>query len=574
MPRRSLDSYDKAFAEALSRELRREGSDIVLRPKQAAMLVEAVEAGGIFGMLGVGYGKSWCAPLFGKVMDVAPVVLLVPPSIKQEMLTRVIPFLQRHIDFIPPFVVSYSELSTVKGADILDRIKPALIVADEAHMLKNKGAARTKRFVRYFTENPTTLFVALSGTMTRKSLMDFHHIITITHKGWKCPVTRHWRDAKDWALALDPQVPEDQRMAPGALLELARPGEDARAGFRRRLIDTDGVVGGSAEDVGASLVFRTIAPEVPAGVLAALASLRSKWETPGGEYVTDALDYSRKATELAQGFYYVWDWPKGVQDDEWLDARKAWRQAVGSVCKLGREGLDSELLVRNAAAREAGHRDTTGVVASSDAARLPKSMREDVVAAWKAWEAVKDREEPDTRAIWIDDFAVKAALQWAKDAEANGNGGIVWYNARAVGERAALLGGLVCGAGVEGNRRMLSLSEGDRAGAAPSVFASSNAHGTGKNLQRWNRCLVIAPWSGGATWEQTIGRCHRPGQEADEVTVEIFAHTPELQRSIDTAKEQALYIAEVTGGQQKMLQGTWIEGRDNGGVFSADEGAE
>lgn len=553
LPRRSLDAYDEAFAEALSIEMRKPGSDFRLKVKQALMLIEVVEAQGMLGFVGVGGGKTTVAPLFGKVCDLEPVVLLVPPAIKREIIEHVIPWLQTHIDFKPPHVVSYSELSVASKGDILDRLKPKLIIADEAHNLKNKNAARTKRFLRYFDDNPETILIALSGTIARRSIMDFHHIIQLTHKGWRCPVTRSWKEAKDWSFALDPHVQLDQQLHAGALMELCRPGEDPREGFRRRLTDTEGVIGGAAEDVGASLIFRKRSVPVPQSVANALKVLRKEWETPGGEQVVDALDFARKAREIAQGFYYVWDWPDGQPDTEWMAARKEWRQAVAAVTKLNREGLDSELLVRNAAMRElkAGATD-------SDAVRLPKTMRTDVLDAWKAWAKVMHREEPETRAIWLDDFLVRDAIEWGRQKEITDAGGaLVWFDARAFGERAAQLGAIVCHAGNAANARLLELAN-DRSGSPFVVFASSNAHGTGKNLQRWSRSLVVAPWSGGGTWEQVIGREHRPGQEADEVITDVNAHTIELGLCIEKALEDAAFIRGVTGGEQKILQGTWL----------------
>lgn len=552
LPRRSADGvYDVHFAHALSVALRREGSDFELKPKQAAMLVEAVEAGGLFGMVGVGVGKTTIAPLFGKVMDIESVVLLVPPAIKREIVTRVIPWISKHIDFIPPTVISYSELSTAGKSDLLDRLQPRMIVVDEAHNLKNKNAARTKRFLRYFDENPATILVALSGTMARRSIMDFHHIIELTHRDWRMPLTRQWREAKDWSLALDPQVHPSERLHPGALLELCIPGEDVRSGFRRRLVETEGVIGGSAEDVGASLVMRRLTLELPAAVRDALSDLRKKWVTPGGEQITDALDFARKARELAQGFYYVWEWPGGEPDVEWLERRAAWRKCVADVCRLNRAGLDSELLVRNAAERE-----LKGTWKNEDA-RLPKAGRKEIVACYSDWIEVKDTEEPPVRAVWIDDFAVRAALAWGKKIQKEGDGALIWYDARAIEERATELGALVCGAGTEGNRRLLELAE-VKGVTPPVVFVSANAHGTGKNLQRWCRNLAIAPWPAGAKNEQIIGRTHRPYQEADEVTFDVFVHTDELERAMDAAIEDAHFIKGITGGDQKLLQATWL----------------
>ena len=63
-----------------------------------------------------------------------------------------------------------------------------------------------------------------------------------------------------------------------------------------------------------------------------------------------------------------------------------------------------------------------------------------------------------------------------------------------------------------------------------TVVASIKAHGTGRNLQAFCRNLVANPPSDGATWEQLLGRTHRQGQEADEVTVasEVAVPMPPL----------------------------------------------
>ncbi len=556
LPRRDLQVYDKAFAAALSRELRRPGSDFELRVKQAPMLVEAVEAGGLFGMVPVGEGKSVVAPLFGKVLDVAPVVLLVPPAMKLELQQKVIPWLKREIDFVPPIIVSYAELSTAGKDDILERIKPAAIVCDEVHNLKYKAAARTKRFVRYFDEHPDTILIALSGTIARRSLMDFHHLIMLTHKQWRCPVTRQWREIKDWSLALDPQVPGDQRLRPGALLELCTPGEEPMKGFRRRLMDTEGVVGGGSEEVGASLIFREQDLHVPASVTQALKDFRKIWELPNKEEITDSLDFHRRARELAQGFYYVWDWPRGKPDEEWLFARAEWRSAVAAICKLNRAGLDSELLVRNAAER----------VAKGGEATLPKKIKNgqgetiDVLLAWANWSQVKHRKEPETRPVWIDDYYPRALIAWAREALPEG-GGIVWCDSLAVEDKCLeLLGGkvpgvFVCGAGDRGNAKVLELA----GSKTPASIIASLAHGTGKNLQRWSKMLIPLPWSAAADWDQRVGREHRPGQDADEVTIDYFVHTEELRASVASAKEQAPFLEEL-GGKQKILLGSWVKG--------------
>jgi hypothetical protein len=54
-------------------------------------------------------------------------------------------------------------------------------------------------------------------------------------------------------------------------------------------------------------------------------------------------------------------------------------------------------------------------------------------------------------------------------------------------------------------------------------------------------------------WEQTIARTHRPGQEADDVYVDIFQHTDELETAYFSAVLDARYIEATQGQKQKLL---------------------
>jgi hypothetical protein len=209
--------------------------------------------------------------------------------------------------------------------------------------------------------------------------------------------------------------------------------------------------------------------------------------------------------------------------------------------------------VRNAAAREMHIVETTGVM---NAVRLPKAQREIVISAFVAWEKVRQRPEPPVEGVWIDDFLARAAVAWSVDNPDS----IVWFDSLAMQERLRESlppgrGAYVIGAGDKANVQIDSLAQAplDR---VVTVFASSNAHGTGKNLQRWSRALILCPSSSGATWTQLVGRLHRPGQEADEVTFDYCAHTPELKEAVKKAYENSQGI--LTTGRQKMLEGTWI----------------
>jgi hypothetical protein len=84
-------------------------------------------------------------------------------------------------------------------------------------------------------------------------------------------------------------------------------------------------------ELGTSLVIMKHSPKVPPAINAALRRLRVDWVTPGGEDVSDSLDFYRKARELAYGYYYRWIWDVRVsqyQKETWLRARSEWRKIV------------------------------------------------------------------------------------------------------------------------------------------------------------------------------------------------------------------------------------------------------
>jgi hypothetical protein len=126
--------------------------------------------------------------------------------------------------------------------------------------------------------------------------------------------------------------------------------------------------------------------------------------------------------------------------------------------------------------------------------------------------------------------------------------GVAWVHHTAVGNAIeALSGGRIryFGGGPEASREILTYKG--------PIVASIPAHGTGKNLQRYARNLVIHPPSGGDTWEQLIARTHRPGQEADEVRFDVYLHAFELRKAFDDARRLARYLEDTTSQPQKLL---------------------
>lgn len=484
-----------------------------LWPTQAAALREAHDVRGLFGGIAVGEGKAMISLLAPTVMEAQRPLLLMPASVRQQTLDEVLPKLRRHGWKLHPRleIRSYTELSLAKNKDLLDELQPDLIIADEAHELRGRSSARTKRVARYMKARPYTMMVILSGSPTDRSLRDYWHLIAWALKPDLMPLPNQWPELVEWADALDVDVPEDERLPPGALSRLCNGSETAVAAYRRRLTESRGVLCTSEVALGIPLTLRKAGPVIPPHVGKIIASARELWEDPNGDPVVDAKDLWRVMRQLALGFWLRWDPPA---PPAWLFARKEWKRYVRERLRHNRKGLDSELQVENEA---------------KGMSPQPEQYR--------AWAAVRKDYEIQTKAVWLDDFAVSAAVAWARQTD-----GIVWTEHVEFGERAAKLSGLPYFGG--GDERV-------RTHRGP-CFASVQAHGTGKNLQQWHCNLVVAPMPSASRWQQLLGRTHRRGQQASEVTADVWQHVPELVDSFKDAMARARWTEESHGQRQRL----------------------
>lgn len=563
LPRRPSEADAIAppeVVEALNQELRRPTGTQALRPIQAAALVEARRAGGGFFPIGVGAGKTIISVLLPTVLESKVCVLLVRPDLKKKLTNVEYPDLARNWR-IPNLagssivytdttsvihVVSYSQLSTAKSSEILDELKPDTIIADEAHALAG-NSARRKRFERYMKANPGTRFCPLSGTMTNRSIKDFATLAKLALR-YGAPVPLHWPTLEEWSGALDST---DNRSEPGELVRFCNVGEDVRSGFRRRLVETPGVVATSENHLPTALILDARKLKTPPTISAVLEQMREDWVTPSGEVLTDSLSFYRHARTISAGFYLRWVWPYAVAQDpefkfEWLEARKLYHKEVRDFLKhRAKPKMDSPFLLALAASK--------GVWNSEFYGRYSEASRE--------FRRRTHRREPETEAVWLDPFMVEDAAEWARK-----NAGIVWFDHPDLGRAIAAQAKLPY-YGSSAETKMVRdpasgelvppivLEKGDR-----SVVASVKSWGTGWNLQMFSTQLVTTPSSSGKTWEQMLGRMHRPGQMADEVTAYLYQHTPELEDSFSQARKDAAFIQETLGSAQKLVYATIASG--------------
>lgn len=471
-----------------------------LRPVQAAILQAAHDWKGALGPIKVGGGKTLASYLMPVVIGAERPLLLVPAKLREKTI-REFRKLAIHWRGHPRLsIMSYELLSRDRGVAELQALRPDLIIADEAHKLKNAKAAVTKRVRNYLGDaekaGQRCAYVDLSGTTMKRSIMEAHARSKWALTEQRMPIPTVWPEAMEWAQALDAKVPMGKRNAPGALLALCNDAEldklahgdlsAVRQAFGRRFTETPGVVATEGgDDGGVALMIRERRFDLPHSLALDFDKLRTDWETPDGHPFTEPMELRRHARELILGFYYVWD-PR--PPDEWLAARRAWSAFVREALK-GSRTYDTEMQVARACAR--GELDAY---------------------EYAAWTAIRDTFKPNTRAVWTHDAAVKDAALWLSNEP-----GIVWSEHVAFGERLAQVAGVPYfgRGGRDAQKQLID----DYSG--PCV-ASIEANKEGRNLQfAYSKNYVSSAPPGGDVWEQMIGRTHRDGQDADEVSVEV-----------------------------------------------------
>ena len=567
------DEIDEAV-EVLTEELRTPNGNMRLWPLQAQAIAEVVDNRGALLPVPAGDGKALISLLSPTLLDADRPLLLVPAHLREQTKRVVIPEMRRHWRIRDDIrVVGYSELSLAKNADMLERIDPGSIMSDEVHYLKHLKSGRTKRMKRFMKTNPEVVFAGMSGTITQRSLRDYAHIVEWTHGTLLSPLPVRYQDLQDWCSALDESVKEESRLEPGALMLFAEGEETAAQGFRRRLVETPGIVFGDSTSVTTALSLCKKEWPAPPAALPHLTKLRDEWEDPNGDAVMEVLDIWRKGRQLSLGFWLRWD-PAAPRD--WLDARKAWGRKVRATLDNNRRGLDTPLQVFREQEREHG-KPTWGQLHEPDAPETTdpavytswqnkcatikllnaerKAKHDDEVEEWKktlnpghcdwcAWLAIRDTFKPNSVAEWIDESIAEKCAQWAKTEK-----GIVWVENPVFGEKVAELAGApYFGAGDE---RIMDWKGGP-------IVASLRAHGTGRNLQdRWHKMLFTSTPSSNNDIEQGLARCHRAGQKSDEVEAYFVLGEDEQMASLRKAISQAHYVKATIGTKQRLLYGTY-----------------
>jgi hypothetical protein len=534
IPRREWADGAPDLAQVLTASLRTARGRMSLFPIQASALKESWENQGFFGPIGVGRGKTLISLLLPFVLESKRPLLVLPTKLIEKTKRE-----QRELSVqwkIPNWVriESYEYFSSVKNKFELERFAPDLIVFDEVHKLKDKKAARTKRFARYVAARRSEELAAntnggrvvplrvcaMSGTITSKSIRDFAHIVQ-----WciprHSPVPWVWTDLEEWCYALDEIQNEGQRYDPGALLAFCTaeengldPTQAARRGFARRLHQTPGVVstGDVDSNLGASIQISELESPASAAIDAAFVDLRKAWTLPDGWPLVDGAAVAQKARELALGFYYIWDPRPPVK---WLEARYGFNVFIREKIKAGCGDSMLDVCQHFPNADEIRH-----------------------------WKQVEPTFKPNQQPVWICDSAVRACAEWLGQHPK----GICWVDHVAFGDRLEQYTGIPYFRQQARDKRGKYIED-----ASGPIIASIDSCRDGLNLQhKWSDNLISSSPSDGLAWEQLMARTHRLGQKEDEVSFEVLNGCAEDLAAFWRAYSRSQYEQEIQRQPQKL----------------------
>jgi hypothetical protein len=592
-----------------------------LFPVQADSMYGFETYGGLFGPIGVGWGKTLVDfATFGIAWNkgIQRGVLFVPANVLGQLVNTDIAFARSKIGISYPlhvldsgkslqtrkdlcrskrrglYIMPYSLLSAKDASDNLEAISPQILICDEAHNLAKASAARTKRVIAYITHHQPQL-VIMSGTITKKSIKDFYHLIKPCLRD-NCPLPLSETIANDWAAMIDAAASSADYTPPPAgtgplvpLLEWARThfGDDPGAqrftsdvfGFRRafqeRLNSAPGVVTSGDSSIGTSLVICNKPVENYENCEGykkldfLVEQVQDLMVTPNGDEIEHAIHAYKWLNELCgAGFYNELTWP---EDAVYAERKKITEAQAKDILERAKDhhkaGQRYAKCLRTWLKEKARPRMDTPFLIAGDMAR--NGATNVGVELYKLWKEHKDldfegRPDRDSHAVRICPFKINAAVQWCLE-HINGHpdeGAIVWVDHIEVGLwltealKSAGINPLHCPAGERFNLLILDPKSGNRI-----VVASYNAHGTGKNLQHFQHQYFLEWPRSAAMAEQTLGRTHRNGQMADELIVYTNQTLVFDQMCFAACLNDALYTHQTTGNRQKLIYAVYAEPR-------------
>ncbi len=529
LPRRKPTLADaEAWAEAFTPEFLCVGAAGALRPWQGYGVAEVVANRGGVLMFPVGVGKTLISRVLPLALGSERPLLIVPgDGLRSKTLADFASYTGTwRAPNPPPRVVTLESLQGASKEHYFDEMQPDLIMIDEADELANRESSVARRLDRYRvkTSREECVFVSMTGTPTRKSIMGYWHLMV-----WAllddAPVPLTESEALMWAAALDADPPRGaptQRPSPGPL---GRTVQEARSWYLERIAQTPGIVIVDGDSCAAPLRVRVRLAKEDARLdeyFKVFALQDHDADVPDGLVVSDPLSRWRIDGFLGTGVYkrYVAPGPP-----------ERWRLARRTLAAFVRREIDASTNSRRPL-------DTESQVLR----RFPYA------APVVEWLAVKEAYKPETEAVWLSTATIESALEWLRESA---EPGIVWCGGVDFAQALATASGLpYFGAeGRDANGRRLHAAT----AASGSILCSWHANKKGFNLQGWKRQLLVHPPQSAKWYEQIFGRSHRSGQD-DAVTCDVLATSGGTLDAFDAAIAEASFARSTVGLTQKILR--------------------
>jgi hypothetical protein len=595
-----------------------------LREEQAQAMVQYHDYGGVFCTLGVGGGKTLISFMIaneeykriirqrqaGNLEQEARGLLVVQANLLKKFENDAA-FMRSFLKEIPPYyilqgsnkrkrtmlaksgqrglyVCSYHTLSSKDASDILDCIRPAFIIEDEAqNVAGTKDSARAKRFRNYVNEYQPNNY-PLSGTMTRKSVMEYFFLAkSCLGKNNFLPNSNHM--AEEWAAILDSSAPCMSRFQnsnvprPGPIshvvdwcaenfddVELPPNLVGFRRAFAKRMTTAPGVICSTTKDpVGSALIFNNNpcdGKESRPGwdtLQEHLQVLTEDFETPSGEILTCAMNiWGYRYQMEATGFYYDLYWRT---PEELADARRIGIAEATSILERSKEHHEKHKSYQSALRRwlaenSRPHLDTPALIGNNMYNYGDRYVGKYLYEAWSSWKgsAFDGLDVRQQNPVRVCDFKIRSMVE---DVVRNKrHGGLIWYQHNEMGQwamdalRAAGLDPVHCPRGDWAN----TFLNDPKKYKGEIVVLTGNAHAEGKDLQHGqHRNYHLQMPMAANKLEQMLGRTHRPGQKKDEVESTFYLSTDFDIAHFNGILNDTAYMQQSTTQNQKLLIGSY-----------------
>lgn len=499
-------------------------ADQRLRPIQAMAIREMLQVGGVWCAARVGAGKTLIAGLLATLYEDERPLIMVPGGHEAKTELEFAAYRAAGWQLSHKLQIeTYNALARDADEKLLRHYQPGVLICDEVDKLRRVdpgGSGTAARVAQWMSTHPRTRMAGMSGTMFKEGLKDYGHILNWCLKD-QAPVPAMPGELLQWHRGLRGDEGSWKKMR--AQLGAAE-GADVLQVYRERLWYSPGVLISIDVFDGVPLTLDTISFD--SGTKDALAHLYETGELPDGLDVmfededseSDGGPGTTWAAErqLALGFYYK---PDPAPPVPWARARRRYFRWVRACILEGR--ARTELQARRIAIREG-------------------------VKEWLDWQEISPTFEPRFVPVWLNDRAIDFCRNWGQ------GGGIVWTDHRAFAERLSAETGWpwFAGGGLDASGQMIERC------TAPTIIASRQANGTGRNLQRWCRGLVTAMPGNGRDAEQLLGRQHREGQtRAVELSI-LFAcraHAKDMRKVVELSKQEQQEL----GRTNKVLTAGW-----------------